>query len=68
MAVTLSIVDVAMLLLGIVAGWGLSRLVRRYRIKGLPCRFCNGNGYFLSTGHEASVMDQVHSESASFKP
>jgi hypothetical protein len=62
------VLAVGVFLLGLILGWLLCVVVRKLRVTLHPCRFCNGHGYMLSSGHEASVLDQVHGESANFKP
>jgi fatty-acid desaturase len=55
------------LALGGVVGWVLAVVVRRIRVAAHACRFCNGHGY-TSGAQESKVMDQVHEESARFRP
>jgi hypothetical protein len=66
--ITLMLANLVVFVLGAVVGWALYAFVRRMRIMGRVCRFCNGHGYFASARDEGAVMAQVHEESSRFRP
>ena len=66
--ITLRVTDLVVLLLGLALGWLVALAVRRFKIAGRQCRFCNGRGYFGSGAEEGAVLDQVHQESSRFRP